>query len=185
MTSAGGSLEQAFANAKDQYCGMGGRRRRCSVAAVDDRDLTALLAGGRRRWLRELGPGAGRRPGGHRPLSGQGTHGRRAAVRSGQGAVALARLASLEPPRQLRRDRRPQGRARSTRARTLSGLDRLGQIQANRHGLQPDVFRSPPGGRRLHPGPSRSGRPPVLDRSWHRLPAHRRGDRQGARTRPA
>ncbi len=54
------------------------------------------------------------------------------------------------------------------------------KIKADRHGLQPDVFRPPPGGRRLHPGPSRPGRPPVLDRSRHRLPTHRRGDRQGA-----
>ena len=75
---------------------------------------------------------------------------------------------------------RKQGRARRPRARALPRLDRLGEVAADRDGLQPDVLRPPAGRRRLHPGASRPGHPPVLDRPRHRLPPDRRGHRHGA-----
>ena len=156
MTSSGNERGTSLRLGEGTIRGMGRRCRGGPRAALHDRDLAALLAGRRRRRVREHRPGAGRRPGGHRPLSRQGPHARRAAVRPGQDAVALTRLASPEPPRQLCRDRRPEGRAQRAPARALPELDRLGEVPADRHGLQPDVFRPPAGGRRLHPGPPRS-----------------------------
>ena len=78
-----------------------------------------------------------------------------------------------------------EGRARRAPARALPRLDRLGEVAADRHGLQPHVLRPPAGRRRLYPGASGSGHPAVLDRSRHRLPPDRRGHRHGARARRA
>ena len=185
MASPGTNVEAAFEQAKEQYAEWGVDVDAALRPAVDRRDLAALLAGGRRRRLREHRPGARRRPGGHRQLSRQGPHARRAPRRPRQGPVALPRHASPEPPRQLCRDRRPAGRARRARPEHFQRLDRLGEVAADRAWTSTPPSSPTPGRRRLHPGPPRRGHPPVLDRARHRLPPDRRGDRHGAGHRRA
>ena len=81
----------------------------------------------------------------------------------------------------LRRVRRQGRRPRCGRPGALCRLDRLGQGAGDRPRLQPDLLFTSQSGRQHHAVERRSGDPHVLDQPRHRLPAHRRGDGQGAR----
>ena len=76
MTSSGGNVERAFASAKEQYAEWGvdvdAALTRLSTIAISLHCWQGDDVGG----FENIGPGAGRRPGGHRPLSRQGTHAR-------------------------------------------------------------------------------------------------------------
>ena len=182
MTSSGGNIERAFASAKDQYAEWGVdvdlALARLSTIAISLHCWQGDDVGG----LRELGPGDRGRPGGHRAISRQGTHARRAQIRPRQGAGASARLASFEPPRELCRDRRPEGRTRCARARALSSAGSTGRNPGGSAWISTrPISLIPSRPTATHWPTPIAEHPPVLDRSWDCLPADRRRDRQGAR----
>ena len=160
--------------------GWRGYRRRAR-APCGSAHLAALLAGRRRRRLREVWHGTRWGTGGHGQLPGQGADARRPAVRCDAGAGTHSRNPSLQPARVLRRVRRQGRRPRCGRPGALCRLDRLGQGAGDRPRLQPDLLFTSQSGRQHHAVARRSGDPHVLDQPRHRLPAHRRGDGQGAR----
>ena len=146
-------------------------------------DLAALLAGRRRRRLREVGQRARRRAGG-RPATIPARRARRTNC-----AADVDQALSLIPgthrfnlhafygefggkPRRPRRDR----------PRALRRLDRLGQgdwaSASTSTRLTSRIPKRPTASRCRTPTTAIRA---VLDRPRHRLPADRRGDRQGAR----
>ena len=154
-------IDSAYAAAKDRL--RRGRRghRRGARAPCRGADFAALLAGRRRRGLREVRHRTRRRPRGDRQLPGQGAHARRPALRRVAGAVADSRHAPLQPARVLRRVRRQARRARRGRPRAFRRLDRLGQVARHRPRLQPDLLlasRRPPTTSRSPTPTRRSGR---------------------------
>ena len=132
--------------------------RRGARAPCGGADLAALLAGRRRRGLREVRHRPRGRPRGDGQLPRQGAHAGRTALRRFAGALADSRNPSLQPPRVLRRVRRQARRARRGRPRALRRLDRLGQGARHRARLQPDLLLASEGRRQHHALSRRSRR---------------------------
>ena len=154
MTSPGRNIERAFASAKDQYAEWGvdvdRPSTRLATIAISLHCWQGDDVGGFENTGQELGGGlavTGR-------LSRQGSRtadelrsdlDKTLALLPGSHRLNLHASYAETGGHKVERDAlEPEHfRAGST-----------GQVQAYRHGLQPDLFRSPPGSRRLHPGPS-------------------------------
>ena len=91
----------------------------------------------------------------------------------------------FQPPCLLRGDERQESGARRPERRPVQGLDRLGQVDPHRHGLQPDLLRASQSGGRLYPHQPGPGHPQVLDRARHPLPRDRRARSARPWARPA
>ena len=176
------NIEQSYQLAKERYAQVGVDTDKALKQLGRHPHFHPLLAGGRRRRLRERRPGTGRRPGRHRQLPRQSPHRRRAARRTsrrrsrvipGSHRFNLHACYAEMSGKKVDRD--------ALERRAVQELDRLGQGHQDRPGLQPDLLRPSQGRRRLHAHQRRHGHPQVLDRARHPLPRDRRRHRQGPR----
>ena len=141
-------------------------------------DLAALLAGRRRRRLRERGRGDRRRPGsrpGNYPGKARTADELRADLEKAFPSSPAGTASTCTPS--MPRPAAGRSSANELGPEHFAGWIDWAERQRTRHRLQPHVLLPPEGGRRLHARPSRRGRSPLLDRSRHRLPQDRRGDR--------